>query len=144
MTAAITTTATTPAVGTPSSLWRTGAVAGVAAAAGTVAVASLAHAAGVSLETAPGEAIPILGFAQLTLLFTAVGVVIARTVGRRSRRPRVLFGKITVVLTALSFVPDLMLPADVATKATLILTHVVAAAIVIPALSSRLRDGAVR
>ena len=121
-------------------VWRTGAVAGVAAAVGTAAVAATAHAAGVSLETAPGEAIPILGFAQLTLFFTAVGVVMARVMGRRSRRPRALFVKTTVVLTAVSLIPDLMLSTDVATKATLMVTHLVAAVIVIPALSSRLPD----
>jgi hypothetical protein len=48
------------------------------------------------------------------------------------------------VLTALSVVPDLILSTDVATKATLVLTHLVAAAIVIPALSSRLRDPGAR
>jgi hypothetical protein len=39
-------------------------------------------------------------------------------------------------LTALSLVPDVILDAGVATKATLILSHLVAAAIVIPALCS--------
>lgn len=122
------------------SLVRSGAVAAVAAAAATTAVAAVAHAAGVSLETAPGEAIPLLGFAQLTLFFTAVGVVIARTIGRRARHPYTTFVKTTVALTALSIVPDLVLSADVATKLTLIATHLVAAAIVIPRLSHRLAD----
>jgi hypothetical protein len=51
-----------------------------------------------------------------------------------------MFVKTTVVLTALSPVPDVGLHARVATKLTLILTHLMAAAIVIPALSARL-DG---
>ncbi len=50
----------------------------------------------------------------------------------------------TVVLTALSVVPDVILSASAATKATLILTHLVAAAIVIPALSSRLSEHGTR
>jgi hypothetical protein len=42
----------------------------------------------VSLDTAPGEAIPLIAFAQLTLLFTVVGIFIARTIGRRAQQPR--------------------------------------------------------
>jgi hypothetical protein len=118
--------------------WRTGAAAGLVAAAATMAVAGAARQLGVSLETAPGEAIPVVGFGQLTLFFTAVGVVMARVLGRRARQPRTMFLRITVTLTALSLVPDVILHADVATKLTLIATHLVAAGIVIPALAGRL------
>jgi len=120
----------------PRPLWRTGIVAGVAAAAATTAVAAIAHASGVSLETGPGEAIPVIGFGQLTLFFAAIGVLIAHTTGRRARQPRSTFVKTTIVLTALSLVPDAIVSAGAATRATLVLTHVVAAAIVIPALSA--------
>jgi len=41
-------------------------------------------------------------------------------------------------LTVLSFVPDMLADADVGTKALLMFTHVVAAAIVIPAVARRL------
>ena len=112
--------------------------AGCAAAVATIVVAAVAQAGDVSLETAPGEAIPIVGFGQLTLFCTAIGVLIARTLGRRARTPRPTFVKVTVALTALSLVPDVVLSAGLATKVTLMLTHLVAAAIVIPALSSRL------
>src|SRR5689334_3399935 len=65
---------TVPAASTRTrSLWKAGAGAGLVAAAATVAVAAAAHSLGVKLETAPGQAIPILGFGQLTLFFTAVG-----------------------------------------------------------------------
>src|SRR4051812_45765649 len=114
MTATITpTTSTTPAAASTKtrSLWRTGARAGLVAAVATVAVAACASAAGVSLETAPGEAIPVLGFGQLTLFFTAIGVVIAGCIRRRASRPRTTLVKVTVALTALSLVPDLMIPA---------------------------------
>jgi len=47
----------------------------------------------------------------------------------------------TIALTLLSFVPDLLADAHVSTRLTLALTHVVAAAIVIPALASRLAEG---
>ena len=137
MTATLTpTTTTTSTIATPAtrSLWRTGMRAGVCAAAATVAVAGAASAAGVSLDTAPGEAIPLLAFAQLTLVFTVVGILIARAVRRRAHDPRTTLLRVTVALTALSLVPDVILDAGVATKATLILTHLVAATIVIPAL----------
>ena len=130
---------TSTSVARPS--WRTGAAAGLAAAAATTTVAAVAHAAGVSFESAPGEAIPILGFAQLTLFFTAVGVVIARVLARRARQPRRTFVRTTVVLTAASVVPDLVMPFDVASKLCLMATHLIAAAIVIPALSARLGEG---
>lgn len=141
-----TTSSTTPAERSCSTtlLWRTGLVAGVAAAAATVAVAASAQGLDVSLETAPGEAIPLLGFAQLTLFFTAIGVLIARTIGRRACRPRSTFTRTTVVLTALSVVPDVIISAQAAAKVTLVLTHLVAAAIVIPALASRLPERAAR
>lgn len=118
---------------------RTGAVAGVAAAVATVGVAGAADALGVPI-TIGGESIPLPGFAQLTLFFTAIGVVMAAVMARRCARPRHTFVVTTLVLTALSFVPDVLADAATATKLTLVLTHVVAAAIVIPALSSRLSD----
>jgi uncharacterized membrane protein YoaK (UPF0700 family) len=134
-------TATTPrntSAATPT--WRTGARAGVLAGIATMVVAGGASQLGVSLETEPGQAIPVLGFGQLTVFFTAIGVVIARVLARRARRPRTTFVKTTVVLTALSLVPDIALHTDSATKLTLIATHLVAAAIVIPALSACLDD----
>jgi hypothetical protein len=118
--------------------WRTGIAAGLAAGAATTAVAAIAVRLGVSLETAPGETIPGIGFGQLTLLFTVFGVVIARLLGRRAARPRALFIRTTVALTALSLAPDVMLPTDLATRLTLIATHLVAAAIVIPVLAGPL------
>lgn len=137
-----TTSTTTAPVGTATrSLWRTGLRAGVIAAAATTAVAGVAHAAGVSLETAPGEAIPVLGFGQLTLFFSVVGILIARAIGRRGRTPRTTLVRTTVALTALSLVPDLALSAGAATKCTLILTHLVAAAIVVPALCKAMPTG---
>ena len=135
MTATLTpTTPTTTATSCTGSLWRTGMRAGACAAVATVAVAGIASAAGVSLDTAPGETIPLFAFAQLTLVFTVVGILIARAIGRRAHDPRTTLLRVTVALTALSLVPDVILDAGVATKATFILTHLVAAAIVIPAL----------
>jgi hypothetical protein len=122
------------------SLCRAGLGAGLVAAVATSAIAAGAHAAGVSLETAPGEQIPVLGFGQLTLFFTAIGVVIAAVLRRRATNPQATFVKVTLALTALSVVPDLVLSTDIATKLTLVLTHLVAAAIVIPVVASRLPE----
>jgi len=66
--------------------------------------------------------------------------VIAGVMNRRARHARHTFVSTTLALTALSFVPDVLTDAQTATKITLVLTHIVAAAIVIPSLASRLSD----
>ena len=119
------------------SLWKAGAVAGALAAIATTAVAVAARAGDIHVAVG-GEAIPLAGFAQLTLFFTLIGVVIAKVLSRRASRPRRTFTVATVTLTLVSFVPDLLAEATVATKMTLMLTHLVAAAIVIPTLAARL------
>jgi hypothetical protein len=125
---------TTPAIG---SLLLTGAVATVAAAAAAALVAAAGQAVGISTAVA-GAPIPTSGFAVLTAIFSVVGLVIATALRRFARRPRTAWIRTTVVLTALSFVPDVLADAAVATKVLLVLTHVVAAAIVIPAVARRL------
>jgi hypothetical protein len=131
----------TPTIASKSArpVWRTGVVSGLVASAATTAVAGTAHAAGVSLDLA-GEAIPLVGFAQLTFLCTMIGTLLAVVFARRASSPRHTFVVTTLVLTALSIVPDVIADAAVSTRITLALTHLVAAAIVIPALSSRLAD----
>jgi hypothetical protein len=116
---------------------RSGVIATVAASVATMAVAAAGHAAGVSLEVA-GAPIPVTGFGVLTAAFSLVGVVIAALMYRFARRPRRTFVRTTVVLTVLSLVPDVIADAGVATKVLLMLTHLVAAAIVIPAVARRL------
>jgi hypothetical protein len=120
-------------------LVRTGAVAAVAAAVGATATAAIAHAAGVRFVVG-GSTIPIAGFAQLTIVFVAIGTAIAALVARKAERPRRTFVVTTLVLTALSFVPDILADAHIATRVSLVLTHIVAAAIAIPLLASRLAD----
>ncbi|TQS43033.1 DUF6069 family protein [Cryptosporangium phraense] len=116
----------------------TGLAATVAAGLATPAVAAAGQAAGVSLDVS-GAPIPVAGFATLTVLFSIVGVVLAAVLARYARRPRRTFVRTTAVLTALSFVPDVLADAAPSTKALLMLTHVVAALIVIPAVARRLR-----
>src|SRR5687768_9172921 len=64
--------------------WRPGLRAGLVSGVATTAVAAAATAADVPLEVA-GEAIPLVGFFQLTLVCVAVGVLIARVLSRRAR-----------------------------------------------------------
>ena len=133
-----TTTVSVEAEATPS-LWRSGLKAGVLAAAATTVIAVIASAAGVSFEV-EGEAIPLAGYAQMTLLGAVAGVLLATGLRRWARTPPRTFVRATIALTALSIVPDLTVGFDAPSAATLIVAHVVAAAIIVPRLAARLRD----
>jgi peptidoglycan/LPS O-acetylase OafA/YrhL len=124
--------------GSAKQIWRSGAVAGLGASAATSTTAAAARAAGVSLRVS-GNVIPVIGFAQLTVVAAIIGSVLAVVLSRRATRPRHTFVATTIALTAASIVPDILADAHTATRFTLALTHVVAAAIVIPALARRLR-----
>lgn len=113
-------------------LVRTGAIAGVAAAVCTTAVAAFSTAADVSLEV-DSQAIPIGAFAWWTLIGTAVGVLLARLLQDRRR-----FTIAAMVALGLSLIPPIVAPDDSATKIVLVSAHLLAAAVVIPSLSRRL------
>ena len=126
--------ATVPTLG---SLLLHGSIATVAAAVATAAVAAAGQAAGISTDLS-GAPIPAAGFAVMTLIFAVLGLVIATALRRFAGHPRTAWLRTTLALTVLSFVPDLLADAAVATKVLLIATHVVAAAIVIPTVARRL------
>lgn len=130
------TTDVTPAPGLGSMLLH-GAAATVVAAVATSAVAAVGVAVGIGTDVA-GAPIPVSGFATLTAIFCVVGLVLATALRRFARSPRTAWVRTTVALTVLSFVPDVLVDATFATKLLLIVTHVVAAAIVIPAVARRL------
>jgi hypothetical protein len=132
-----TATAAPRATASTASLVGHGLGATVLASGATVAVAAAGQAAGISLDVG-GAPIPVLGFATLTAFFSVIGLVLAVVLGRLARHPRSTFVRTTVVLTVLSLVPDVIVDAAPATKALLMLTHLVAAAIVIPAVARRL------
>ena len=113
-------------------LVRSGAIAGAIAAVCTTVVAVTASAADVSLEI-DAQAIPVAAFAWWTLVGAAVGVVLARLLRERRR-----FVVVTTVLVGLSLIPAIAAPDDTATRAVLVGAHLLAAAIIIPALSRRL------
>jgi amino acid transporter len=120
------------------SVWKHGVAAAVVASVATTALAAIASAAGVSFGDSTGASIPIFAFAQLTLVFSLMGVGVAAVMARKVRRPRSTFVRTAVALTALSFVPDLTFGFDPGSAATLITLHTVAAAIVVPTLAGRL------
>jgi hypothetical protein len=119
----------------------TGLVAVLAATAVTTVPAALARAAGVGLEVPDdGEMIPLSGIAVMTAFFSIVGVAIAVALRRWSARPAERFVGTTGSLVLVSLVPPVLVGADAATTVTLIGLHLVAASVMIPALSWRIRD----
>lgn len=140
MTATIATTRTLPTgptTRTARPLAGIGVVAAAVASAATMTVAAVGHAAGISLVLA-GAPIPVPGFGLLTAMFSLIGLAIAIVLRRTAQRSHGTFVRVTVLLTTISLIPDAVADAAVATKALLMLTHLVAAAIVIPALARRL------
>jgi hypothetical protein len=136
---ASTTTTTTGDTRTARRFGRAGMAAGFAAAVANVALVAGARGfdAGVEIKE---EAIPLLGFAQITMVAAIIGIGLAALLTRRARRPQHTFVVTTVVLSALSMVPPAIVDADLATKLVLGLTHVIAAVLIIPAIASRLSD----
>ncbi|MBB5085081.1 DUF6069 family protein [Nonomuraea endophytica] len=129
------TTATSPS--STQSLVIGGLVASAVAGAATAAVAAAGEFAGISLVVG-GVPIPVPGFGVLTVIFSVVGLALALVLARRARRPRTAFVRTTIALTVLSLVPDVLVDAAPATRVLLMLTHVIAAAIVVPAIARRL------
>lgn len=101
--------------------------------------AVLAVAGGVSLHL-PGaaEPIPVTGVGVMTGILSLVGVVIALVVRRWAARPAERWVQVAVALTAVSLVPPVLTGAGAATVVTLVVLHLVAAAVVIPALARSL------
>ncbi len=131
-------TSTTTTTSRPHPLRRAGLACGAVAAVATTAVAAVADGTGVPLAV-DGEAIPLLGFAQMTLLGAVVGGLLAAALNRGTTVSRPWFLGVAAVLTVVSCVPSVALPPDVATKLVLVATHVLAAAIIVPALARHTR-----
>jgi uncharacterized protein DUF6069 len=139
MAATQTATLTAPATTTARpALVGPGLVAVAVAAAATVVVALVAGAAGVGFVSR-GEAIPPAGFAVMTAMLAVPALLLAAGLRRWAARPRRTWVRGTVALTVLSLAAPFVLRTDAASVAVLMLTHVVAAAIVIPVIAARLR-----
>ena len=114
------------------SLLPTAAVAGVVAAVATTVLAAAAAAADVALEV-DGTAVPVGAFPWWTVVGAVLGLVLARVLRDRRR-----FVAVTVVATLLSLVPAIALPDDTGTRLVLVAAHLLAAAIIVPALARKL------
>lgn len=136
-------TAATAAVPRSAGLIRRGLVATAAAAAATTMTAAIARALDVPLAV-DGEEIPLAGFAVLTTVWSVVGIILALALARWARKPRATFLAVTITLTVVSCIPSLAAAADTATNLVLALTHLVAAAIVVPSIAHRLDVGTAR
>ena len=117
--------------------WQAGGLAVVVAAAATTLMALVGRSLGVPLEI-DGEPIALAAFPVFTVIAGVLGIALALVVNGRVRRPRRVFVTATLVLTALSLVPDLLVQVSTGSRILLMLTHLAAAAIVIPAVSRRL------
>ncbi|MEW2565845.1 DUF6069 family protein [Streptomyces sp. NPDC047070] len=128
-------------------VWQVGALAVFAGAVVTEAFALVARGVGVPMEAAgPGATeaaeIPVGGFAGGVLFWSVVGVVLAMALARWAERPARTFVVITVALTVLSLVGPAVAPhTATSTQIVLAVSHVVAAAVVIPPLAGRLARG---
>jgi Family of unknown function (DUF6069) len=118
-------------------VWLVGVIASVVAAIATVVLALIAKGFDVPLEI-EGDEIPVSGFAFITVLWSLVGTGLAMALARWAKNPARIFVIVTVALTLVSFVPVITADATTATQVILVLAHVLAAAIVIPALAPRL------
>ncbi|MFC8194551.1 DUF6069 family protein [Streptomyces sp. NPDC057298] len=125
-------------------VWQVGALAVVAGALVTEAFALVARGAGVPMEAAsPGEteaaAIPVGGFAGGVVFWSIAGIVLAVALARWAGRPARTFVVTTVALTALSLAGPAVAPhTALSTQVVLAVSHVVAAAVIIPPLARRL------
>ena len=132
-------TSTTPGALTPAteqqSVWKHGVIAAIVAAIATTILAAIASAAGVEFKNSHGkDSIPIPTFTVFTLIFSLIGVAIAAVIARKASRPRSTFLRVVIVLLVLSLIPDLTFGFDAGSAITLMLLHLVAAAIVVPTL----------
>jgi Family of unknown function (DUF6069) len=116
----------------PLGLLRDAVLGTVIAAIVTTLIAALAEAADVSLAI-HSKQIPVGAFPFWTVIGALLGVVIAVITRTRHR-----FVIATITGTLLSIVPAIALPDDNATRAVLLIAHLAAAAIIIPAIGRNL------
>ncbi len=114
-----------------------GLISGAIAAVAISGAVLVAHAAG-DVVAVGGQPVPVAAFAQFVLVGALIGIALARVCSRRALRSRSTFVRTTLVLVALSLVPDLLVEASSGSKLALALTHLIAAAIIIPTLAARL------
>ncbi|GGU33811.1 DUF6069 family protein [Nocardioides albus] len=125
----------------PAPVWPRGLVAAAVAAVTTTLMAVIAKAAGVDFGSSLGD-VPISAFPMLTIYCSLIGIIIAEVTIRVAKLPRSTFQITAIVLTGLSLIPDVLplFEFDLAFVGVLCLTHVVAAAIVVPMIALRMEE----
>jgi len=137
-TTAISTRTTTTATRTSTVVKTVGAVTAAAAVA-VEGVVAIANAVGPDVRL-QGEAMPAGGCAIGVLMCMVPAIALLAGLRRWAANPARSWLRATVVLTALSLVPDLTVPdTTVASRGTLMVAHLVAAAIIVPAVARALR-----
>lgn len=131
----------TPVRERPAPVWPRGLAATAIAAVATTLMAVAAKAAGVDFGSSLGE-VPIAAFPMLTVYCSLIGIIIAEVTIRVAKLPRSTFQITAIVLTGLSLIPDVLplFEFDLAFVGVLCLTHVVAAAIVVPMIAARMEE----
>jgi len=117
---------------------KAGSAAGAVAAMATTVIAVAAHSVGVSFADRTGQSIPWFAFAQLTFVGALLGVALAAGVRRRASQPRRTFTRAAWTLAVVSCVAPTLIGLSTAGAAALVVDHLVAAAIVIPAIAKQL------
>jgi hypothetical protein len=122
-------------------LWQVGLASSAVAAAASVALYAVARVAGVPMELTEVfedqfARMPVWNMAFAALLEGgAAGTVLAVACRRWARRPRTAFLVLTTVGLIASFILPVVSDASTATKVVLSISHVVVAAIIVPALT---------
>ena len=130
-----------PAYEYPEPVWPRGLKATAITAVVTTVMAVIAKTAGVDFGSSAGD-VPILAFPMLTVWCSLIGVIIAELMIRRVDMPRSTFQITAIVLTGLSLIPVVMpfFELDLAFVGVLCLTHVVAAAIIVPMIAACMEE----
>lgn len=128
-------------------LWLVSTAAVLAGAVVTGVYEFAARAVGVPFNVAlPGTgvapaAIPATGLAWAVAELGLIGIVIAVCLARFATRPRSTWKRTAWTLTALSCVPSLVAVTDsYTTNIMLVISHLVAAAVIVPAVAARLAE----
>lgn len=131
----------TPVRERPAPVWPRGLAATAVAAVATTLMAVIAKAAGVDFGSSLGD-VPLSAFPMLTVYCSLIGIIIAEVMIRVATMPRSTFQITMIVLTGLSLVPDVLpfFEFDLAFVGVLCLTHLVAAAIVVPMIALRMEE----
>ncbi|MFZ2058146.1 MAG: DUF6069 family protein [Acidimicrobiales bacterium] len=79
--------------------------------------------------------IPLAGFAQVTFVAAVIGGVLVALLNRRSSAPRRQFVQVTIGLTVISCSAPAAFADTTASRVALVGLHLVAAAIIVPALA---------